>query len=79
MVDVGQSERRLTVARVRVQADHAEVMFYETARIYRMPGSNPCFADALRDLRAAMAAGTPVRVRFVEPNGEVIESVGIDS
>ena len=77
--DVGQRERRLTVAGVHERPDHATVKFLESARIYRMPRTNLDYARALRDLRAAAASGTAVRVRLVEPNGEVIESVTTSS
>ena len=53
-------------------------MFYETARIYRLLRANPDYEKALRRLRAAATAMTPVRVRFLVPNGEVIDSVGSD-
>lgn len=76
--DAGQRERRLTVAKVRPRAEHVEVMFYETARIYRLLRNNPQFENAVRHLREAKAATTPVRVRFVEPDGEVIEAVRAD-
>jgi hypothetical protein len=76
--DDSQRERRLTVAHVRAHAEHAEVMFYETARIYRLLRTNPAHESTLRHLRAAATAGTPVRVRLLEPNGEIIESVRID-
>ena len=73
--DVGQRERRLTVALVHETPDHATVRFLESARIYRMPRTNPDYARALHHLREAAASGTTVRVHLVEPNGEVIESV----
>jgi hypothetical protein len=73
--DAGQRERLLTVAQVRPHAEHADVMFFQTARIYRLPRANPAFESALRLLREAVTAGTPVRVRFVEAHGEVIEAV----
>lgn len=76
--DAGQRERRLTVARVRTLGDDATVTFHETARIYRMPGNNPGFADGVRLLRSAASARTPVRVRFFQPNGDLIESVSVD-
>ena len=77
--DAGQRERRLTVAQVRTHADGAaEVMFYETARIYRLLRTNPDYDNALLRLRAAATARTPVRVRFLIPNGDVIESVRTD-
>ena len=76
--DAGQRERLLTVAQVRAHPEHADVMFFETARIYRLPRTNPAYESALGLLRAAAAAGTPVRVRFVEAHGEVIEAVRAD-
>jgi hypothetical protein len=76
--DAGQRERRLTVAAVRDHSEHADVMFHETARIYRLLRTNPQFEDAVRHLRDAQAAKIPVRVRFHEPNGEVIETVRAD-
>ena len=77
--DAGHRERRLTVARLRTHADGgADVMFYETARIYRLLRVNPDYENALDRLRAAATAMTPVRVRFLVPNGEVIESVATD-
>jgi hypothetical protein len=73
--DAGQRERLLTVAQVRAHSGHADVMFFESARIYRLPRTNPSYDSALRLLRKAAAAGTPVRVRFVSAHGEVIEAV----
>ncbi len=76
--DAGQQERLLTVAQVRAHSDHADVMFFETARIYRLPCANPAYDSALRLLRDAAATGMPVRVRFFEAHGEVIEAVWTD-
>ena len=73
--NAGQQERLLTVAQVRAHPEHADVMFFETARIYRLRHTNPAYESALRLLREAATAGTPVCVRFVEPHGEVIEAV----
>lgn len=73
--DEGQRERRLTVARVRERADHAEVTFYESARFYRLPRTNPGYAGAVQLLRAAAADGRPLRVRFIAPNAGEIEAV----
>ncbi|HOW66326.1 MAG TPA: hypothetical protein P5186_13970 [Candidatus Paceibacterota bacterium] len=73
--DAGQRERQLTVARVRTTTDHAEVMFFESARIYRLPYADPAYGDALRQLRAAAATGKPVCVRFLQAHGDVIESI----
>jgi len=73
--DPGSRERLLTVARVRRHPDHAEVMFFEMARICRLPLGTPESADALRLLDGAIAARKPVRVRFLEEHGGVIEGV----
>jgi hypothetical protein len=75
--DAGAIERLLTVARVRTQPMHAEVTFFETARIYRLPADNPTYAEAVRLLSAAARDGTAVRVRFAEPHGAIIEAVRI--
>jgi hypothetical protein len=77
--DVGERERLMTVARVHEQPEHATVKFLESARIYRMPRTNPDYARALRALQAAWASGGVVRVRLVEANGEVIESAAADA
>ena len=74
----GQRERRLTVARVREGADHAEVTFYESARFYRLLRENPAYPSALQRLRGAATDGKPLRVRFVAPNSDVIETVRSD-
>ena len=73
--DAGRRERRLTVAQVRTHPEHADVMFHESARIYRLLRTNPQFEPAMQNLREAATARKPVRVRFAEPNGEVIEAV----
>jgi hypothetical protein len=76
--DVDQRDCRLTVAQVRPHADGAAVTFFESARIYRLLRRNPDYNTILRRLRQAVTARTPVCVRFVEPNGGVIESVRAD-
>jgi hypothetical protein len=68
-------ERLLTVARVRPHPEHAEVMFFELARICRLPLTAQDYQGSLRRLREAAATGTPVRVRFVEEHGAVIDRV----
>jgi hypothetical protein len=40
-----------------------------------LPRTNPAYESALRLLRDAASAGTPVRVRFVEPHSAIIEAV----
>jgi hypothetical protein len=73
--DAGKRERSMTVAHVRADADHDEVMFVESARVYRLMRDNPVYDETLRTVRAAAGTGRPVRVRFDKPNGEIIESV----
>lgn len=75
MTDEDPRERQLTVARVRPAGGDVEVMFFESARIYRLLHDNPAFDVTLRELRAAAASGAPVRVRLVTPHGDVIEGV----
>ena len=76
--DADQRDCRLTVAQVRPHADGAAVTFFESARIYRLLRGNPDYNTILRRLRQAITAQRPVCVRFVEPNGAVIESVQTD-
>jgi hypothetical protein len=71
----GHNERRLTVSQVRVRPTHAEVMFFETARIFRLPNGDPAHNVHLRLLENASKKRTPVLVRFSEPKGEVIAGV----
>ena len=68
----GHGERRLTVAGVRVRETHAEVTFFETARIFRLPHGDPASARSLQLLKNAAANGAAVIVRMTEPNGAVI-------
>ncbi len=65
----------MTVLKVRAGDGHAEVMFVESARIFRLLCHNPTYREALRELSAAAVSGCQVRVRFVEPNGDIIEEV----
>lgn len=71
----GQPERRLTVSGVRVRETHAEVTFFETARIFRLPHGDPESARALQLLRNAASTGAPVLVRMKDPNSGVIATV----
>lgn len=66
-------DRELTVAAVRGSddADHVEVLFLESARIYVLPRSRPDFEELLGRLRE----GKRVLVAFTPPDGDVIEDV----
>lgn len=73
----GTADRDLTVARIRTRegADHVEVLFLESARIYRLPNDCPGFDQLLRSLRDAEASRQPVRVVLASPLGEIIRDV----
>jgi hypothetical protein len=73
--DRDSRQRLVTVAHVREREKYAEVMFHESARIYRLLRANPDYAATLRELRAAAAERRPLRVRFVVQNGDVLEAV----
>jgi hypothetical protein len=63
----------LTVAAVRgsEEEDHVEVLFLESARIYRLERARPDLDELLGRLRE----GRRVRVVFTPPDGDVIEDV----
>lgn len=65
--------RELTVASVRgsEEADHVEVLFLESARIYVLERARPDFDELLGRLRE----GQKVRVTIAPPDGDVIEGV----
>ena len=68
----GTVRRVLTVAHVRVHATHADVMFHESARIYRLPRAHAEFDAMLARLRRAAAARAPVDVQFDSADDEEI-------
>jgi hypothetical protein len=70
--DESKIERWLTVTAVRPRENQAEIMFVESARIYRLARSNPLYEESLGRLRAAAGSGRRLRVRFDKPNGEII-------
>jgi hypothetical protein len=69
-------ERTLTVVKVRMRDDRAEVMFAESARIYRVLRTQPRYEQTVREL--ASAVGRRVRVRLEAPDGDVIEDATKD-
>jgi hypothetical protein len=69
------NERKLTVAGVRVRETHAEVTFFETARVFQLPHGDPGSARTLQALQQAAKSGKPLIVQFVQPNGAVIAAV----
>jgi hypothetical protein len=66
-------QRELTVARVRgwEEADHLEVLFLESARIYLLERARPDFDQLLDRLRE----GQRVWITIAPPDGDVIEDV----
>jgi len=72
----GQRERTMTVVKVRVRDDRAEVMFVESAAIYRVLRTNPHYEQTVRELSSAV--GSHVRVRLAAPYAEIIEEATKD-
>ena len=72
--------REMTAAHVREmpEAGFAEVMFLESARIYRLFKKNPKYKEILKGLREAIARKRVVRVRLDQPHGGIIEEVEAD-
>lgn len=77
----GPVDPDLTVARVRTPegADYVEVLFLESARIYRLPYDCPGFDQLLDCLRNAEFSKRPVRVALASPFSEIIRDVRASS
>jgi hypothetical protein len=71
--------RDLTVAHIREPegADHVEVLFLQSARIYELRRSHPSFDPLLERLHAARAEQRVVTVRLASPDGDVVEDVEV--
>ena len=69
--------REMRVAHIRETegAKYWEVMFLESARIYKLFKENPAYDEILGHLRAALAEKRAVRVRCAAMKSEVIEEV----
>ena len=69
--------RNLTVARVRTpeRADHVDVLFLESARIFRLARGRDDFDDVLERLRASERGGHPVLVTLASLDSDVVEGV----
>ena len=74
---VAPAPRTMTPAHIREPdgADHVEVMFLESARIFRLRRKTRRFEDAMQLLRDAIARHRVVQVRCTTPEGDVIEEV----
>lgn len=73
----GAVYRELTVARLRVpeRADHLEVLFLESARIYRLARDREDFDVLVDRLRASEAEGRPVSVAIASLHDDLVEDV----
>lgn len=69
--------REMTVAHIREPegADHAEVVFLESARFYRLARENPTYDNALRLLRDAVEKGRVLKIGLASPDSDIIEEV----
>jgi hypothetical protein len=65
--------REFTVAGVRgsAEVDHVEVLFLESARIYRLEKTRPDFDELIGRLRE----GERVRIALAPPDGSAIRDV----
>jgi hypothetical protein len=70
------AERKLTVAQVRFKegSDEAQVLFLESARVYRLPKAHPQFDFLLAMFHAAMQRGKRLIVTTTMPEGDLLES-----
>lgn len=69
--------REMTPAHVRERkgAEFVEVMFLQSARIYKLFKKNPKFEEVQERLREAVAAKRTVRVQLTAPQEDVIVGV----
>jgi hypothetical protein len=67
----------MRVAHIREQKDskYLEVMFLESARIYKLFKENPAYKEILGHLRTAKEKKSVVRVLMDVPEGDVIKDV----
>jgi hypothetical protein len=67
--------RALTIAAVRgsEEEDHVEILFLESARVYRLERARPDFDELLGRLRE----GRRVRITTVAPDSDVIEEMEV--
>jgi hypothetical protein len=68
-------EMRVAHIREREGAKYWEVMFLESARIYKLFKENPASSEILGHLRAALGKKSAVKVRCSLAESDVIEEV----
>jgi len=73
--------REMRVAHIRERKDgkYLEVMFLESARIYKLFRENPMYSEILRLLRAALGKKGAVKVLCTPTQSDVIEEVRMDT
>jgi hypothetical protein len=69
--------RDLTVAYIRTpdRADHVDVLFLESARIFKLARGRDDFDEVLTRLRASELEGHPVRVMLASFDSDVLDDV----
>lgn len=72
-----QFSRNMTAVQIREPegADHAEVIFLESAQFYRLSKENPAFDSMIAALRNAIARGLAVEVRLASITSDIIEDI----
>lgn len=60
-------------ARTAAGAEFTEVMFLESARVYKLFKNNPKYEDIIKRLREAIGKKRLVSVLLDQPNGGVIQ------
>jgi hypothetical protein len=68
-------EMRLAHIREPEGAKYLEVMFLESARIYKLFKENPAYEEILGHLRGALGKKIALRVRSASAESDVIEEV----
>ena len=68
-------EMRVAHIRERKDAEYLEVMFLESARIYKLFKENPAYREILGQLRAALAKKGALRVLCASAQSTRIEEV----
>lgn len=68
-------EMRVAHLRERKDAEYLEVMFLESARIYKLAKGNPAYSEIVGELRSALGKKCAVQVRCAAAESDVIEEV----
>jgi hypothetical protein len=75
LIPTTPEDSRLTVGLVRVQSAGAEVMFHQSARIYRLPRQHPDYERLLVHLQKAARMRTAVDVTLGGAEGDEVLGV----